>query len=282
MLRELFLPPMFPFCFASAEYKALKTMVNRKNIFTFRSLVIFSCFAYSILLILKSDWPTRKYDAHLAGRGRHAPSKGVILLTQMRSGSSFMGVLLTAAASTFYTEEPVREFMLFPPSSPKDVAKALQLLRDVLRCRFAARPDYYEKRLMLMHYHDASTGSLCSFSKELCMSPLTTETMCLAAHVRLARVVVLDLERAAPVLQDSDLDTHAIHLVRDPRGVLSSRGKLSKYGYFSGEALNASSICDRYRRDMRGAAAVKASVPHRWLHMCSAGKEAISSPSDRS
>ncbi|XP_047490126.1 carbohydrate sulfotransferase 5-like [Penaeus chinensis] len=177
-----------------------------------------------------------------------------------------MGVLLTAAASTFYTEEPVREFMLFPPSSPKDVAKALQLLRDVMRCRFVARPDYYEKRLMLIHYHDANTGSLCSFSKELCLSPLTTETMCLAAHVRLARVVVLDLERAAPVLQDSDLDTHAIHLVRDPRGVLTSRETLSKNGYFAGEALNASFICDRYRRDMRGAAAVKASVPHRCSH----------------
>lgn len=239
-------------------------MVNRKRFSTFRSFVIFSCFVYSIVLILQSEWrssPAREFDAHLTGRG--APSKGVLLLTQMRSGSSFTGVLLTAAASTFYTEEPVRDFMLFPPSSPKDIAKALQLLRDVLRCRFVARPDYYEKRLMLMHYHDANTGSLCSFSKELCMSPLTTETMCLAAHARLARVVVLDLESAAPVLQDSDLDTHAIHLVRDPRGVLSSREKLSKYGYFTGTALNASSVCDRYRRDLRGAAAVKASVPHR-------------------
>lgn len=236
-------------------------MVLRKVCLRFSFVVIFSFFVYSTLLALQWRSPPRIFDVHLGGRGKHAPPKGVVLLTQMRSGSSFTGVLLTAAETTFYSEEPVRDFLHFSPSSPEDVAAAVQLLRDVLRCRFVARPDYYKKRLMLSHYHDADTLSLCSFSEELCMAPLTTQTMCLAAHVRLARVVLLDLESAAPVFQDSDLDTHAIHLVRDPRGVLSSRGKLSKY--FAGDDLNASSLCDRYRKDLRGAAAVKASAPHR-------------------
>lgn len=231
-----------------------------------RSFLALVCFVSSIVVLVQLDWPSLlpgKFHVHYGGTGRRPAPKGVLLLTQMRSGSSFAGALLTTAAATFYTEEPVREYLLLPPSSPEDVSTALTLLRDILRCRFVSRPDYFQKRLMGLHDHNIPTINLCAFSVDLCLSPHTSEALCLASHVRLARVVALDLGLAAPLVHDTDIDTHVIHLVRDPRGVISSREKLSVKGYFVGDALNASSVCNRYRRDMIGAAYVKASFPHR-------------------
>ncbi|XP_071547563.1 carbohydrate sulfotransferase 1-like [Panulirus ornatus] len=191
--------------------------------------------------------------------------KQVILLTQMRSGSSFTGHLLMAASSTFYTEEPVREFLGAEPTTLDETAAAIALLRDISLCRFSARPDYYERRLLGTHHHNPDTVRLCYDSNQVCRDPATNEALCLAARVRLTRVVSLDLAALTPLLRDPDLTLYIIHLVRDPRGTLASRQDLRKY--FDEKARNMSAVCSRYRRDLHTADVFKASHPDRYIFL---------------
>lgn len=185
----------------------------------------------------------------------------VLLLTQMRSGSSFTGHLLVAAPSTFYTEEPVREYFRTSLLEPHQTTTAVTLLRDIFLCRFSARKDYYERRLTGLHHHNPDTVRLCFESNYLCWDPATNEVLCRAARVHVARVVVLDLKAVTPLLRDPDLNTHVIHLVRDPRATLTSREALKKY--FGQETRNITSLCGRYRRDLQAALTLKKKFPDR-------------------
>lgn len=219
-----------------------------------------------VMLVLYKQGPLSRRNPvknTVFGRQDNHSVKQVLLLTQMRSGSSFAGHLLMAAPSTFYTEEPIREFLGGPvePSTPEKTAKAVALLKDIFLCRFSARPDYYERRLLGMHHHNPETIRFCYQSRLMCWDPATNEVLCHAAQVRLTRVVALDLAAVEPLLRDPELTVYIIHLVRDPRGTLASRTDLQKY--FDEKERNITSLCSRYRRDLNAAALIRATYPDR-------------------
>lgn len=177
--------------------------------------------------------------------GARTPQRHVLLWTQVRSGSTFTGSILTTGLSAFYSEEPIRAHNA---TLPKGVNASALLLKDILHCRFAHRPEYFKEHIR-MHPQDLRIRSLCELDKKFCFSPATFETFCRASRVGVVRVVSAVLRVAVPLLEDDSLDVRVIHLVRDPRAAIASRRGFPP-GYFYEEETNAAPACERYRQDL--------------------------------
>ncbi|KAK7085455.1 hypothetical protein SK128_005523, partial [Halocaridina rubra] len=171
----------------------------------------------------------------------------------MRSGSSFTARLLTVAPWTFYTEEPIREYLGDDVAVKDHLKTALNLLRDILQCQFSIRSDYYAKRLTGAHHHNVDTVKLCFMSDILCWDPFYNEIFCQAAQMRLVRLVNMELGFVESLLFDRDYNLKIIHLVRDPRGTLSSRNILKGVHTVHPKFTNVHHVCNRYRSDLTSA-----------------------------
>lgn len=186
-----------------------------------------------------------KHEQHFRLTGARTPQRHVLLWTQVRSGSTFTGSILTAGIKTFYSEEPIRGHSA---TLPKDANASTLLLKDILLCRFAHRPEYFREHIW-MHSQDLRINALCEFDKDFCSSPATFEAFCRASQVGVVRVVSLALHEAVPLLDDDALDVRLIHLVRDVRAAIASRRGFPP-GFFYEEETNTSLACSRYRQDL--------------------------------
>lgn len=191
-------------------------------------------------------------------RHRRAHSQ-VLLWTQIRSGSSFTGRVLSLGTRTFYSEEPIR---VHNHALGRDVGAAAAFLKDILLCRFSRHLEYF-KDYITWHFQDLKVKYLCEFEPRLCSSPFTYEAFCRAAPVVVVRVVALALRAFIPLLEDDELDPKVVHLVRDPRGALSSRRSLPSYAHLYEEESNVSAVCERYREDLAAAATLRQRFPER-------------------
>ncbi|XP_064113496.1 carbohydrate sulfotransferase 1-like [Macrobrachium nipponense] len=184
----------------------------------------------------------------------------------MRSGSSFVAHLLTQSPTTFYTEEPAREFFGQDSVSARDQGRdVLDILRDILLCNFSIRPHYFAKRISGTHFHNRDNIKLCLSVNSLCWDPATDSALCSAANVHLLRLVAVDLGDLSPLLKERDLNLKIVHLVRDPRGVVASRHRLIEDVPSLGEDLtNVTAICGRYSRDLNESSIIAKDYPNRY------------------
>uniref|UniRef100_H2YHF1 Sulfotransferase n=1 Tax=Ciona savignyi TaxID=51511 RepID=H2YHF1_CIOSA len=159
----------------------------------------------------------------------------IILLTNYRSGSTFLGQLFNQHPDAFYQFEP-----LYPFSGGCGVQTPLKvaLLQRLLKCDFPETTDLFAK--ISGRFRKASTKELCS--PKLCpfgqayrcygCGPLhlpRAMNVCRAKKVSVIKVIRLcDVTSLKPLLEDPALDFKVVHLVRDPRGIASSRLKISK------------------------------------------------------
>lgn len=214
--------------------------------------------------------PARESDlkkVSLTGSIGHHPSTNVLLWTQMRSGSSFTGNLLTASPHTFYIEEPLRNGKI------KGTAHSVEFLKDVLQCRFGERRRMWEMWMTSMHINDYQTKLLCMFFNGLCADADFVESMCLAIRAKVVRVVSQEMGVAAALLEEEKLRARVIHLVRDPRALLASRSRFKngthgKYRLasnmgFREDDKDPSLVCARYRQDMAARASIMHLYPDR-------------------
>ncbi|XP_066976826.1 carbohydrate sulfotransferase 1-like [Macrobrachium rosenbergii] len=205
-------------------------------------------------LLFGSEKSTRRNDTR------------VLIVTQMRSGSSFVAHLLAQSPTTFYTEEPAREFFGQDSVTTRDQARdILDVLRDILLCNFSIRPHYFAKRISGIHLHNRDSIKLCLSVNSLCWDPATDSALCSAAKVHLVRLVAVDLGDLSPLLKERDLNLKIVHLVRDPRGVVASRHRLRRGDPLLGQELtNITAICGRYSRDLSDSLIIARDYPNRY------------------
>lgn len=183
----------------------------------------------------------------------------VLLWTQIRSGSSFTGRVLTVGTKTFYSEEPIR---VYDHTLGRDIGAAVAFLKDILLCRFSRHLKYF-KEYLTWHYQDLKVKYLCQFEPRLCSSPFIYEAFCRAAPVVIVRVVALALTASIPLLEDDEMELKVVHLVRDPRGTLASRRNLPSFAHVYEEESNVTAVCARYREDLVAAATLRQFFPKR-------------------
>ncbi|XP_071523399.1 uncharacterized protein [Panulirus ornatus] len=136
----------------------------------------------------------------------HKPVVKVLLLTYQRSGSSYTGELLTSGGGALYVFEPlfVWKKVLGPNGDANLRADAARLLGDLLDCRRKIIHAWQRKGLFFFR-----------------RKPEGTKYFCLEARLRLVKTIRARASFVRPWIQERP-DIKVVHLVRDPRGIISS------------------------------------------------------------
>ncbi|XP_071526341.1 carbohydrate sulfotransferase 6-like [Panulirus ornatus] len=247
------LSPAMKWCF--------KRRTTQILVFLFTGLLLQR--AVKVLNVTTAYRPT--LETVFGGRQQAHARRHVLLWTQMRSGSRLTMHLLTSTLFSVFTEEPLKG------REQEGVNASVSFLKDISMCRFAQRPDFYRSWIYGKQNEDNEIRELCSEEATLCSNPAMMEALCQVASVNLIRVVAVDLSFATPLLQDPSLTGRVIHLVRDPRALLTSRSK--GQGDFGTWVLakgilrlekNPALVCDRYRRDLTAARSHLRQFPQRY------------------
>ncbi|XP_022258876.1 carbohydrate sulfotransferase 4-like [Limulus polyphemus] len=171
----------------------------------------------------------------------------VLLLTYWRSGSTFLGEMLSYYPDTFYRFEPFMYLNLLGHVDSSQALEAVQVLKHLLLCDYTNAPQYFQlvkkeewnsdTLLKLKNQSSpchAYPKSLCAFRRntwdclrnptELCLKTGLLENACRNARLLIIKTVRLRLRHAIELLKDKKVpNLHVIHLVRDPRGLIASR-----------------------------------------------------------
>nr|KAG5703751.1 hypothetical protein BaRGS_009549 [Batillaria attramentaria] len=211
----------------------------------------------------------------------------LILLTYMRSGSTFAGDLFNQHPDVFYVFEPLRPIQnqiirkhtgaIFLDLNPvwqnadkQEKSLQTQVTKAYLDCRFGA--------LNLRAFYDASFLSVGKKTKPFidcrrnhqgimgilgCLPLL--QHPCAAARVTSLKTIRLSMEQAAS-LAKSDPKVKVVHLVRDPRGTLRSQ---RIYGKFKPSETDqfSKTFCKRVLQDAQVADKLTATYPGRVLRV---------------
>ncbi|XP_047488001.1 carbohydrate sulfotransferase 1-like [Penaeus chinensis] len=171
--------------------------------------------------------------------------KKVLLVTYQRSGSSFVGELLTSGGGAMYVYEPLFLWraLLGPGADVGVEERAARALGDLLDCKpevvraWRRRPYQYFRR-----------------------KPEGVRDWCVDADLRLLKTIRARASFVLPWMR-SRSDIKVVHLVRDPRGILNSvkRGG----NLWSENNRNAALQCANIERDLQ----LQELGPHRYLQV---------------
>lgn len=175
-------------------------------------------------------WSVRKdirNGSVLDGKGLKNRSMFVIVMAQMRTGSTIVGQMFNQNRGFFYFFGPLYpvNFLIDQKILPAEQRRSAQivLLRDMSRCKFSPR----FVRIIQSWGGRLKNRALAPFClrKATCKwSPSFFQEVCHRHKERLAvKSIRTDLLHIRPLVEEHGVDVRVIHLVRDPRGTANSR-----------------------------------------------------------
>ncbi|KAF2350920.1 Sulfotransferase domain [Trinorchestia longiramus] len=171
---------------------------------------------------------TQERHAPVSGTPRKPLPKPIILWTAWRSGSTFLGDLMSNANNyTFYSYEPLFHFgtQIFDDLENQDTKDALKLVEDLLACNALPHHDFlhkmYELKFPLLT--NKKFYKECVPTKR-CNDEVFFSDVCASSEVHVLKIIRLSLRFAASLLLKPKFkDLKIVYLARDPRPVISSR-----------------------------------------------------------
>lgn len=179
------------------------------------------------------------------------PVPRILILTYIRSGSSFLGDIFQANPRSFYSYEPFR-YMTNGSRMPENrIEEALHMIKHIFKCEFRPLNKYIKyinlKKSLLIRNH--YFWNVCDKIK-MCSNTDFIEKTCNRSKLQLMKVTRLHMKYLDTLLPDmSGSNFHIIYLVRDPRGIINSRRKLY-WGSDQATNLNLSKLCSEIREDL--------------------------------
>ncbi|XP_033112492.1 carbohydrate sulfotransferase 1-like [Anneissia japonica] len=167
------------------------------------------------------------------------PTK-IMILASMRTGSSFLGRLFAENNDVFYLYEPGRRVMVYLRreniTSNLIEGKLLDIIWNTFQCSFADM-DFYIKTLSRLPIHPRRVEIPATVNNRICegyngsigdflrCQPVTRdllENVCnTKKYVVIKTIRISNLNLLRPLVKEHNLKV--VHLIRDPRGVISSR-----------------------------------------------------------
>ncbi|XP_067674625.1 carbohydrate sulfotransferase 4-like [Haliotis asinina] len=202
----------------------------------------------------------------------------VILLTYMRSGSTFTGDILSAHPDVFYFFEPLH-FLVQEKHTVFDYLRKRKLHSGFSFKRYLIRKvllgllncDFEEMDIdTVSQFHLRNSRTTKSYSDCLhvypgifgilhCLPDLYK--ICINAKVILAKTIALNMKIAVEMMY-KDSKVRVIHLVRDPRATIWSEGR---YSYYKRKDFwtYVGTFCKNLLEDIKLIARIKKKVPKR-------------------
>ncbi|KAI9558781.1 hypothetical protein GHT06_015570 [Daphnia sinensis] len=149
----------------------------------------------------------------------------ILIVTTWRSGSTFLGEIISSLPGVFYSYEPMYYF-------ETNNGSKTELIRSLSQCRFPA--DYlsfangFKEHSQNFMEMNKRMWRACQHNRTLCNQPEFVGQQCSTFPIHLMKTVRLRVKELSPLLITDPAFTNwkIIYLVRDPRGVMSSRTNL--------------------------------------------------------
>ncbi|CAF1396176.1 unnamed protein product, partial [Didymodactylos carnosus] len=150
----------------------------------------------------------------------------ILLVTYFRGGSTFLGDLLQQNWNSFYHFEPLHYMTVGIRIENERTEEAFRLIKHLFKCDFINVPNYIKWVSIDVHQHlfefNKFLQNTCYFRPASCFDSLFIEQVCLRSPIQIMKVARLSM-RHIEKLAVNDLNLKVVYLVRDPRGIYSSR-----------------------------------------------------------
>ncbi|XP_075729898.1 carbohydrate sulfotransferase 5-like [Rhipicephalus microplus] len=183
------------------------------------------------------------------------PSKvhRILEVAYFRSGSSFLGQLLSANPRTFYHFEPLMTLPIGNRLYGEQVPRGLDYITDFFNCDFTNHSDHLRRGMQNLHPFKQNTylWSVCKGVKRVCLDPEFLNAVCKVAAMQVMKVVRIGMAAIRHYLLDGPMATtkklKVVHLVRDPRAIWLSRRRRK---WCRGNCSRAIALCNDMKRDL--------------------------------
>lgn len=147
-----------------------------------------------------------------------------VIFSSWRSGSTFLGDIISSVPATYYHYEPLNFLGLQQFEYDENLVRYLQLL---LRCNFRNGKALINMRIENLWKYNQPLNFYCKELDTLCRSISFREAFCNIFPRQTMKLVMARITMAEPLLCDTELNVRVVLLVRDPRAVYFSRQGLN-------------------------------------------------------
>lgn len=143
-----------------------------------------------------------------------------ILLSNFRSGSSFIGDFIQSVPGTFYHFEPLINVHL--KYNLARYSNRIRRIKKFLQCNFSDVPDYYEHEVKQKYLFKQTRVLEDVKDRDIILNYNFTSRVCQIYPFQSMKVVRIELEGFKRTFDENELNIKVILLVRDPRAVMNS------------------------------------------------------------
>ncbi|XP_033759407.1 carbohydrate sulfotransferase 1-like [Pecten maximus] len=200
----------------------------------------------------------------------------ILLLTYLRSGSTFLGDIVQQVPRALYSYEPARHYMARRQSyislergtcdfandscsrtSKEEYSTIMENIQNFYKC------DLHHLHPFLRKGISTISGRKChrEVDQKKCISEMLPYCQ---SGTRIVKTIRLSMD-IVDVLMEKFPNLKVIHLLRDPRGMIVSRMRTITQLHLKqmDMSLSARAVCDRYNRDIRIGQSLEVKYPNR-------------------
>lgn len=146
--------------------------------------------------------------------------KHSILLSNFRSGSSFIGDFIQSVPGTFYNFEPLINVHL--KYNLARYSNRIRRIKKFLRCNFSDVPDYFEHEVKQKYLFKQTRVLENVREKDIALDHNFISRVCQIYPYQSMKVIRIELEGFKRTFDDNELNMKVVLLIRDPRAVMNS------------------------------------------------------------
>lgn len=188
----------------------------------------------------------------------------LFVVTGWRSGSTFLGHILTEHAGVFSHYEPLMWLGVHQARSMQQLDEVHHTLRELRACRYHDIPRYInatQVHTLDMLSHNPRVWRACRDgpNRHTCTNPHFLELACRMMPLYVFKLVRLRLRQMERYLAAGD--TLVLFLVRDPRAMISSRANSVRWCRREPECIQPSRLCADMEEDLEALQELRLRYP---------------------